>query len=114
MIEQVKKETRLAEMQLTKEQAIQMASEGMHKDWTPAERGLFQLRQQLLCMDFGDFHEGLEALLDRPVWTHEFADSDGLYQEYLSGKTISFEDVLAKLPDNWHTKTIVIIKEDRP
>ena len=37
-------------------------------------------------MDFGDFHSGVEKLLGRPVWTHEFAfsrDPGGLQEEAL-------------------------------
>lgn len=30
----------------------------------------------VLCGPFSDFHEKAEALLDRPIWTHEFASQD--------------------------------------
>jgi len=30
----------------------------------------------ILCGQFSDFHEYVEKLLDRPVWTHEFASKE--------------------------------------
>jgi len=90
---------RLAPYQLTQEEAIEFAERKRWEPLSPAERALLQLRQTRLCMPFTLVHEGMEALLGRGVWTHEFADSDSLWEEYQSGKTISFADVLAKLPD---------------
>lgn len=37
-----------------------------------------------LCVPFGVIHERTEALVGRPVWTHEFARPDGLYREAAS------------------------------
>lgn len=68
--------------QLTKEQAIAFYDSGKWKKMTPAERGKFQLYQAKLCMPFNKFHEGIEALLGREVWTHEFADQQRLIDEY--------------------------------
>lgn len=93
-------EPRLAEYQLTREEAVAFAEARGWENLEPSERGLLQLRQDRLCMDFSVFHEGITALLDRPVYTHEFADPDALWREYLSGETISFDDVLAKIPGN--------------
>jgi hypothetical protein len=42
----------------------------------------FQLYEPLLCMDFSDFHKAVEEALGRPVFTHEFADTEGLQSEY--------------------------------
>lgn len=91
-------EPRLAEYQFTREEAIEFASERKWESLTTKERGLLQLRQDRLCMEFSAFHEGITALLGRDVWTHEFASPDELWAEYLSGETISFADVLAKIP----------------
>jgi len=33
-------------------------------------------------MDFGDFHEAIEKVLGRPVWTHEFARPQILRDEF--------------------------------
>lgn len=93
-------EPRLAEYQLTHEEAGAFAEARGWENLEPRERGLLQLRQDRLCMDFSIFHEGITALLGRPVYTHEFADPDALWREYLSGDPISFDDVLAKIPGN--------------
>jgi len=37
-----------------------------------AEMAYYQLSENMLLVDFGDFHKGVEELLGRPVWTHEF------------------------------------------
>lgn len=44
--------------------------------------GYWQLHEPMLLVDFGKFSEGVEALLGRPVWTHEFGlNADGLREE---------------------------------
>ena len=69
--------------QLTKEQAITLASSGAWRNWSDEEVVKFQLYQRLLCMDFGRFHEALEKVLGRPVWTHELGlDYKGIVAEY--------------------------------
>lgn len=35
--------------------------------------GYYQLNEPILIVDFSKFHEGVEKLLGRSVWTHEFA-----------------------------------------
>jgi len=67
--------------QLTEQQAIALAEGRWWKKVDLAEAARFQLYQDRLCMDFSAFHEGIEKLLDRPVWTHEFAKIEGLRQE---------------------------------
>lgn len=69
-------------IKLTKEQAIEIAQSGIWKTWTPEQVVKFQLYQELLCMDFSYFHESVEKVLDRPVWTHEFASSERLRAEF--------------------------------
>lgn len=39
----------------------------------PNIRGYYQLNCKTLLISFDDFHKSLEYLLDRPVWTYEFA-----------------------------------------
>lgn len=91
-------EPRLSEYQFTREEAIEFAQKRKWESLTPKERGLLQMRQDRLCMDFSAFHEGITALLGRDVWTHEFARPDKLWNEYLNGETIDFAAVLAKIP----------------
>jgi len=91
-------ENRLAEYQFTREEAIEFADKRKWEALAPKERGLLQLRQDRLCMDFSVFHEGITELLGRPVYTHEFARPDDLWTEYLTGETIDFSAVMAKIP----------------
>ncbi len=91
-------EPRLSEYQFTREEAIEFAQQRKWEALTPKERGLLQLRQDRLCMEFSAFHEGVTELLGRPVWTHEFGRPDELWAEYLTGETIDFAAVLAKIP----------------
>lgn len=32
----------------------------------------YQLQEEILMVPFAEFHKGVEQLLGRPVWTHEF------------------------------------------
>lgn len=44
--------------------------------------GYWQLKEDFLLCDFSRFHEGVETLLNRPVFTHEFGiNRTGLLQE---------------------------------
>ena len=67
--------------ELTKEEAIELAESGWWKDMDKSEVARLQLNQKKLCMDFGAFHEAVEVLLGRSVWTHEFAEPDKLKAE---------------------------------
>ena len=50
----------------------------------PEEIAKFQLFEDILLTDFSTFHEGVERLLQRPVWTHEFGvNIEGLRKEAL-------------------------------
>ncbi|WP_298673126.1 hypothetical protein [uncultured Sphingomonas sp.] len=73
---------RLAVRQLTRDEAVRFATDERWRALSIEDRGLFQLRQDCLCMPFGHFVEGMNALLGRPVFTHEFADPDALWAEY--------------------------------
>jgi len=48
---------------------------GDNKWWLsedPKVIGYHQLFEEVLLVSFSKFHEGIEKLLGRPVWTHEF------------------------------------------
>lgn len=48
----------------------------------PVEIAKYQLFEEILMVDFSTFHEGVEKLLGRPVFTHEFGlNYDGLKEE---------------------------------
>lgn len=83
--------------QLTKEQAIAMASSDVTKDWSAEQIVRFQLFQDRLCMDFGRFHEAMEKVLGRSIWTHEFAGRDSLILEYLGEKPAPTMDEIINL-----------------
>lgn len=52
-------------------------------DVDPRKFAYYQINEDLmLCGDFSHFHESIELLLGRPIWTHEFGISaDKLRQE---------------------------------
>jgi hypothetical protein len=85
--------------QLTKEQAIKFFESGVWKTWTDEEIVKFQLFQTRLCMDFSRFHEAMEKILNRPIFSHEFAYADVLKKEYLNSKEApTFGEILELLP----------------
>lgn len=52
----------------------QMERFGNNHWWTSKDKkvlGYYQLMNPILLVPFDKFHEALEFLLDRPVWTHE-------------------------------------------
>lgn len=72
---------------------------------------LTQLNTELLVMPFELFHEYVQELLGRPVWTHEFADPKSLIEEYQGLiPRADFEQVLNKIPSN--IPVIVALVED--
>ncbi len=85
--------------QLTKEQAILFSESQTWIDWSHEEIVRFQLFQDKLCMPFSRFHEAIEKVLDRSVFTHEFAFADNLKKEYLGEKKgPTFEDIINLIP----------------
>lgn len=98
---------RLAEYQLTEDEAIRFANENRWECMTPEERGIFQLRQDCLAMPFDKFHEGITKALGRDVYTHEFAKPDLLWDE-LNGviQKPDLSAIIARLPSN---VTVVIL-----
>ncbi len=106
-------EPRLAPYQFTRDEAIAFAQAGTWQKLSPQERGLLQLRQDLMCMDFSVFHEGITELLGRPVYTHEFAKPDMLWEEYLGVREKpDLEAIIAKLPEHLRKNMIVIERGD--
>lgn len=68
---------------LTKAKAIKLYKSNWWKDKTAEQIVKFQLFESRLCMNFSDYSAALSEVLDRPVYTHEFAWLDLLQQEYL-------------------------------
>ena len=91
--------------QLTEKQAINMANSKIWKNWTNEQIVRFQLFQDRLCMPFDRFHEAIEKVLKRPVYTHEFA-FDEIKKEYLGEKSPpTFEEIINLIPED---KKIII------
>jgi hypothetical protein len=65
-----------------------------HKD--PKVRAYYQLQEEILIIPWDDFHRSTEALMGRPVYTHEFAYPDELLEELKSGKKATLDDILEK------------------
>ena len=88
--------------QLTTEQAIEFAKSKVYEDWTNEQIVRFQLFQEKLCMDFSRFHEAIEKVLDRPVFTHEFGlNYEGLVLEYLGEKKApTMEEIIELIPED--------------
>lgn len=86
-------------IQLTKEQAVSLYESKVWESWTADEVVKFQLFQKRLCVPFGVFHESVEAILGRPVYTHEFAYPDNLISEYLGKKEApTLKEILELIP----------------
>lgn len=93
--------------QLTEQEAIALAESDIWKKWSDNEVVRFQLYQDRLCMDFSRFHEAMEAVLGRPVWTHEFADWKRLQQEYESEReSATLQEIMNMIPEE---KRIVVV-----
>ena len=85
--------------QLTKKQAIAIYRSGEWMDWTDEDIVKIQLFQDRVLMPFDRYHQAIENVLGRPVWTHEFAFRDRLIDEYQKERpTPTFEDIMALLP----------------
>ena len=92
--------------QVTKEQAILIHDSKEWEDWTYEEIAKFQLFQDRLCIPFGRFHQAVEVVLKRSVWTHEFASVDRLRDEYLTlAPPPTLEEIIDLIPKE---KLIVI------
>ena len=85
---------------MTKAQAIKMAESRWWIGLDARTVASFQLFEDLLCMNFGDFYQAMEEALGRPVFTHEFGmNRDGLQQELLGGKPApTLEEIVNMIP----------------
>lgn len=87
--------------------AVAVFESGVWKEWSAEQKVAFQLFEERLCMPFGDFQAAVEEVLERPVFTHEFAFRDHLVDEFLGKKPkATFAEVLALIP----AETLVIVE----
>lgn len=95
--------------QLTKEQAIAFFDSKCYETWTPEQIVDFQLFQDKLCIPFDMFHKAIEKVLNRPVYTHEFAFIDELRKEYKGDKRApTLAEIIELIPEE---KRVVIFAE---
>lgn len=86
--------------QFTREQAIAFGEAKLYEKMSDREKVELQLFQERLCMPFDVFHEAIEKVLERPVWTHEFAFVENLQKEFLGEKEPStLEEILSLIPN---------------
>lgn len=67
---------------MTREEAITLAGSGWWKTKTASEIVKFQLFEDRLCCPFSEFHKAVEEVFGRPVFTHEFADTESMRSRY--------------------------------
>lgn len=93
--------------ELTEEQALKIYNSGAWKTWSDEQIVRLQLYQDRLCVDFDRFHEAVEKVLGRSVWTHEFAFPQSLQDEYEQKEPApTFKEILELLPPE---KIILVI-----
>lgn len=73
----------MSKKELTQEQAIALCHSNWWEGKTDREIVEFQLFTDRLCLPFGRYHQAVEKVLGRSVWTHEFAWPDDLRREFL-------------------------------
>jgi hypothetical protein len=74
-------------MLITKKRAKKLYHNSILEDLNKNELlFLFQLTNERLCIPFNKFHEITEKVLNRPVFSHEFADPEHLIEEFISNK----------------------------
>lgn len=91
-----------------REAAIALADTKWWETKSPHEIVRFQLFTNELCMPFDKFHEAVENVLNRPVWTHEFA-SDRLRQEFLGEQAApTLNEIVSQIPED---KRMLVIRK---
>ncbi len=97
-----------SENQLSKEQAVAFFDSKAWEQMTDRQIVELQLFTERLCIPFGRFHQAIEAVLGRSVWTHEFVlNLVGIQQEFLGNrKPPTMAEIIELIPED---KRIVII-----
>jgi len=89
----------LSQNQLTENEAIAVSESGIWKEWTNEQIVRLQLFQRKLCMPFDRFHEAIEDVLGRPVYTHEFAFGGNIEAEYLGTRSApTMQEIIDLIP----------------
>lgn len=85
-------------LELSKDKATELCDSGWWGGLSARQIAGFQLFADRLCMPFSVFHEAVEEVLFRSVWTHEFGlNPDGLRMEFLGHKSAPTMDEIMEL-----------------
>src|SRR6478736_409210 len=93
--------------QMTPQEAKAFGESKVWESWTHEQIVRLQLFQMNLCVPWSIFHEAIEKVLNRPVYTHEFGlNYDGIVLEYLGERPApSFDEIISLIPEE---KRIII------
>lgn len=92
---------------MNKQEAIKLYDTKWWESKTKDEIAEFQIHEPKLCCPFDVFHEAVEAWLGRPVWTHEFADTQALIDEKEGKRRV--EDPITSLRRVAPDKPIIVV-----
>ena len=86
---------------MTEQEAVELAKTEFWKDLTPEAITTFQLIEETkLCMPFRVFHEAIEKVLGRSVYTHEFMDRQKLIDEFKGKrKPPTLKEIIDMIPE---------------
>ncbi len=84
---------------MTRVQAKRLHDSGFWRGLSDSDIVKFQLFEDRLCIPFDVFHEAVEKVLGRPVFTHEFAFMDLLQKEFLKERPApSLAEIMDLIP----------------
>ena len=73
----------------------------------PKDAARVMLGTKELCCPFDTFHETIEAALERPVFTHEFASAHTLWAELAGEKDPpSLQEIIELIPEE---KRVILV-----
>lgn len=70
------------QVSIGKTKAIELGKLEWWKDKSPLEIVKVQLFTEELCCDFGIYHDAMEKVLGRAIFSHEFIDPEKLIKEF--------------------------------
>lgn len=86
--------------QMTPAEAKSFGESKVWESWTYEQIVRLQLFQMQLCVPWAIFHEAIEKVLGRPIYTHEFGlNYEGIVLEYLGEKQPpTLEEIINLIP----------------
>ena len=93
---------------ITSNQAKEIYKSGIWNKWSKEKIAWFQLNNQYLAVPFDKFHEAVEYVLGRGVFTHEFAHPERLIAEIKGDRNKpDLEQILQELHKDYPDKEII-------